>query len=88
MMSLRLSAAFAAVSLAAPAAFAQPAPARPSAQDQAVLQQACAGDFLKFCTGIDPASPAVEACFQRNAAQLSAPCGQAIRSYKRRAKAN
>ena len=61
---------------------------RPAAQDQAALQQACAGDFLRLCPGVDPASSAVEACFERNAAQLSPPCGQAIQTYKQRAKAN
>ena len=88
MMPRRLVAALAAVLLGAPAALAQPAPARPSTQDQAVLQQACAGDFLNFCAGIDPASPAVEACFDRNAARLSPPCGQAIQTYKQRTKSN
>lgn len=87
-MLRRLATALTAVSLASPAALGQPASARPSAQDQAALQQVCAGDFLKFCTGIDPASPAVEACFERNAAQLSAPCGQAIQTYRQRARAN
>ena len=88
MIPQRLAAALLAISLGAPAVLAQSAPARPPAQDQAALQQLCAGDFLKFCAGIDPASPAVEACFERNAAQLSPPCGQAIQTYKQRAKAN
>lgn len=70
-----------------PAAQAQQS-ARPSAQDQAILQQVCAGDFLRLCPGVDPGSPAVEACFERKAAQLSAPCGQAIRNYKQRGKVN
>lgn len=74
--------------LGTPAAVAQTVPARPSTQDQAVLQQACAGDFLNFCAGIDPASPVVEACFARNAARLSPACGQAIQTYEQRAKSN
>ena len=83
-----LAAAFAAVTLVASLAHAQTALPRPTGQDQAVLQAACSADFVQLCAGVDPASSAVEACFQRNRAKLSPTCSQAIQSYQSRAKAN
>lgn len=66
---------------------AQPVRQRPTMQERAVLKEACTADFVKFCTGVDPNSPEVEACYERNMTSVSSPCRQAVESYLRRAKA-
>jgi hypothetical protein len=57
---------------------------RPGGDDQAILQQACAGDYIQFCNGMDPAGREVEACFERNLTKFSPMCQQAIGSFKQR----
>jgi hypothetical protein len=66
--------------LAAPA-FAQ-GKSRPSDKD--VLQAACAQDYMKLCSGVDPGGKEVEACFQRNMSQMSQGCQTAITDYQKR----
>jgi len=54
-------------------------------EEQAILQQYCAGDFIKFCSGLPPVNgPETQACFQRNMAELSPGCQSAIKAYKQK----
>ncbi len=53
------------------AAQAQPAPA-------ASLRQACRSDYRSFCAGTRPGGGRILACLQKNAANLSPACQQAL----------
>jgi hypothetical protein len=54
-----------------------------TADDKAVLQQQCMGDFTTFCAGLPPDDgPETQACFEKNMSKLSPGCQGAIRSYK------
>jgi hypothetical protein len=54
-----------------------------SAEDKAVLQQQCAGDFTTFCGDLPPEDgPETQACFEKNMAKLSPGCQGAIQSFK------
>ena len=54
-----------------------------SADDKAVLQQQCMGDFTTFCAGLPPEDgPETQACFEKNMSKLSPGCQSAIRTYK------
>jgi hypothetical protein len=54
-----------------------------SAEDKAVLQQQCTGDFTTFCGDLPPEDgPETQACFQKNMAKLSPGCQGAIQSFK------
>lgn len=65
--------------------FASAALAGPmSADDKAVLQQQCMGDFTTHCAGLPPEDgPETQACFEKNMAKLSPGCQNAIQSYKK-----
>lgn len=66
---------------AASAALAAPM----SAEDKAVLQQQCAGDFTTFCAGLPPVDgPETQACFEKNMSKLSPGCQGAIQAYKKK----
>ncbi|KQP89797.1 hypothetical protein ASF60_18915 [Methylobacterium sp. Leaf113] len=55
------------------------------AEDKAVLQQQCAGDFTTFCAGLPPEDgPETQACFQKNMSKLSPGCQNAIQAYKKK----
>jgi hypothetical protein len=54
-----------------------------SAEDKAVLQQQCMGDFTTFCGDMPPDDgPETQACFEKNMAKLSAGCRGAIQNLK------
>ena len=54
-----------------------------SADDKAVLQQQCMGDFTTFCGNLPPEDgPETQACFEKNMAKLSPGCQSAIQSFK------
>lgn len=78
-MSLRLLSAAVLLSGTATVVIAAPM----SADDRAVLQQQCMGDFTTFC-GDTPAEdgPETQACFEKNMSKLSPGCQGAIRSFK------
>ncbi|KZB98983.1 hypothetical protein AU375_04786 [Methylobacterium radiotolerans] len=46
------------------------------------LRTYCSGDAVTFCSGKDPDSPEMDACFERNMGQLSENCRRAIKAYK------
>lgn len=46
------------------------------------LKTYCSGDAVTFCTGNDPDSPEMDACFQKNMDRLSENCRRAITAYK------
>jgi hypothetical protein len=52
-------------------------------RDDPGLQLNCAGDYFRLCSGLNPDGPEVEACFNRNRANLSAKCRAAIGTYDR-----
>jgi hypothetical protein len=52
--------------------------ARPTAQQQAAIRQACQGDFMSKCSGVQPGGAAALQCLQRHSAQLSPNCRQAV----------
>ncbi|WP_342107016.1 hypothetical protein [Methylobacterium sp. SI9] len=66
------------------AAAATPSLAAPmSADDKAVLQQQCMGDFTTYCGDMPPEDgPATQACFEKNMSKLSPGCQNAIQTYK------
>lgn len=45
------------------------------------LKTYCSGDAVTFCGGIDPNSPAMDACFQKHRGDLSENCRRAIDAY-------
>ena len=54
-------------------------------EDQAILQQHCAGDFITFCSGLPPVNgPETQACFEKNMAKLSPGCQGSIQTYKQK----
>lgn len=73
-----------AAALLASAGLAQPVNAQAPGGDRALLQQYCAGDYLRFCAGIDPNGTEVDACFQRNMSNLSPQCRSTIAGYVKR----
>ncbi|MCJ2068562.1 3',5'-cyclic-nucleotide phosphodiesterase [Methylobacterium sp. J-030] len=46
------------------------------------LKTYCSGDAVTFCTGNDPNSPEMDACFQKNMDKISENCRRAITAYK------
>ncbi|MCJ2132471.1 3',5'-cyclic-nucleotide phosphodiesterase [Methylobacterium sp. J-026] len=46
------------------------------------LKTYCSGDAVTFCTGNDPNSPEMDACFQKNIDKISENCRRAITAYK------
>ncbi|MBP1183553.1 3',5'-cyclic-nucleotide phosphodiesterase [Methylobacterium sp. PvR107] len=61
---------------------AAPASAQALNRGNQELQTNCAGDAIAFCSGIDPNSPQMDACFKKNMSQMSANCRRAIDAYK------
>ncbi|MER2265371.1 hypothetical protein [Methylobacterium oxalidis] len=58
-----------------------------SADDKALLQQQCMGDFTTFCGDMPPDDgPETQACFEKNMSKLSPGCQSAIKSYKQNKK--
>ena len=74
----RAATAPAAAAAAAPARPAAAAPARPTAQQQAAIRQSCQGDFMSKCSGVQPGGADALRCLQRNSAQLSPNCRNAV----------
>ncbi len=58
-------------------------PAQAQREDQG-LQLGCANDYFRLCAGVDPNSPAAEACMTRNRKRLSPECRNAIGDYDKR----
>ncbi|AWN42855.1 hypothetical protein [Methylobacterium durans] len=82
-MLIRLVTSVALLAGAANAALSAPM----SADDKAVLQQQCMGDFTTFCAGLPPEDgPETQACFEKNISKLSPGCQSAIKSYKQNKK--
>ena len=80
-MLVRFGMGFVLTAFAASAALAAPM----SAEDKAVLQQQCAGDFTTFCVGLPPEDgPETQACFEKNMTKLSPGCQGAIQAYKKK----
>ncbi len=48
----------------------------------ASVRQACATDYKKLCSGIQPGGGRIAACFRQNAAQLSQQCQSALLAAK------
>lgn len=71
-----LGVAAAAVLLSAPPARAQ--------RDDPGLRANCAGDYFRYCAGLNPGGPEIRRCFRRNLPRLSAGCRGAILDYDRR----
>lgn len=71
-------------SLALLAIVTSPVRAAPlSADDKAVLQQQCMGDFTTYCGDMPPEDgPETQACFEKNMSKLSPGCQAAIQSFK------
>ena len=46
------------------------------------LKTYCSGDAVTFCSGNDPDSPDMDACFKKNMDQISENCRRAITAYK------
>lgn len=68
-----------AVSLAmGTSSIAAPEPKRGNAD----LKKYCSGDAVTYCSGNDPDSPAMDACFQKNMDSISENCRRAIQAYK------
>jgi hypothetical protein len=53
------------------------------AQDRQAIRQACAADRQSLCSGVQPGGGRIIACFQQNAAKISAPCRQALAGLKK-----
>lgn len=61
------------VPIMGPAAAQQPGP-----EQIETVRQACRSDFVSHCSSVQPGGPEALQCLQRNAAQLSAACSNAI----------
>jgi len=46
------------------------------------LKTYCSGDAVTYCSGNDPDSPEMDACFKKNMNQISENCRRAINAYK------
>jgi hypothetical protein len=64
--------------LALPIATAAPTTAQPSPEQIATMRQACRADFITHCSGVQPGGREALQCLERNAAQLSTECGNAV----------
>lgn len=72
--------AFSLLAAATPALAAPDAAA--SKRGNADLRTYCTGDAVTYCSGKDPDSPEMDACFQKNMDQISENCRRAITAYK------
>jgi hypothetical protein len=52
--------------------------AAPTAAQQSALKSSCRSDFMSHCSGVTPGGKEALACLQKNAAQLSPACQQAV----------
>lgn len=78
-MSIRLVTSVALLAAITTAAAAAPM----SADDKALLQQQCMGDFTTFCGDMPPEDgPETQACFEKNMSKLSPGCQGAIQNFK------
>ena len=68
------------IAVAAPALAAPDASA--SGRGNKDLKTYCSGDAVTFCSGNDPDSPEMDACFKKNMSQMSPNCRRAIDAYK------
>lgn len=68
------------IAVAAPALAAPDAAA--SKRGNKDLKTYCSGDAVTFCSGNDPDSPEMEACFKKNMDKISENCRRAITAYK------
>ncbi|MGU3661821.1 3',5'-cyclic-nucleotide phosphodiesterase [Methylobacterium fujisawaense] len=78
MRSLILAVSF--IALAGPALAAPGASA--SKRGNKDLRTYCSGDAVTFCSGKDPDSPEMDACFKANMSKISENCRRAITAYK------
>ena len=46
------------------------------------LKTYCSGDAVTYCSGNDPDSPEMDACFKKNMDKISENCRRAITAYK------
>lgn len=46
------------------------------------LKTYCSGDAVTFCSGNDPDSPEMDACFKKNMDKISENCRRAIKAYQ------
>ena len=72
--------ALSSIAVAAPAIAAPDASA--SKRGNQDLRTYCSGDAVTFCSGNDPDSPEMDACFKKNMGKLSENCRRAITAYK------
>ncbi|MCJ2062304.1 3',5'-cyclic-nucleotide phosphodiesterase [Methylobacterium sp. J-088] len=68
------------IAIAAPALAAPGASA--SERGNKDLKTYCSGDAVTFCSGNDPDSPEMDACFKKNMDKISENCRRAITAYK------
>lgn len=68
--------------LAAPLAIASASAAPQGERGNADLKKYCSGDAVSFCSGIDPGSTEMDACFEKHRAELSENCRRAITAYE------
>jgi hypothetical protein len=64
--------------LALPIVAAAPTAAQPSPEQIATMRQACRSDFITHCSGVQPGGREALQCLERNVAQLSTECGNAV----------
>jgi len=53
-----------------------------SKRGNADLKKYCSGDAVTFCSGTDPDSKEMDACFKKHRAELSENCRRAITAYE------
>ncbi len=63
-------------------AIAAPASAQAPKRGNEDLKTYCSGDAVTFCSGKDPDSPEMDACFKVNMDKISENCRRAITAYK------
>lgn len=68
------------IAVAAPALAAPDASA--SKRGNKDLKTYCSGDAVTFCSGNDPDSPEMDACFKMNMDKISENCRRAIKAYQ------
>ncbi|WP_342111560.1 3',5'-cyclic-nucleotide phosphodiesterase [Methylobacterium sp. SI9] len=68
------------IAVAAPALAAPDASA--SKRGNKDLKTYCSGDAVTFCSGNDPDSPEMDACFKKNMDKISENCRRAIKAYQ------
>lgn len=74
----------AALGLSAAVAISTFALAQQPSQEMDLLRAHCTGDYMRLCSQFDPASKAVEQCFQANMRNLTPNCRQTIAYFRRK----